>query len=467
MRKQLAVGKRQIKNSQKGALLMAKKLQKNKTDILVYKAVFGKDKQKQKARFEIWQKATSKGIIPASINDFYMAIGANKVDKELTVPAMNIRGMSYDTGRAAFKSAKKHKVGAMIFELARSEMGYTKQSPQEYVIVMMAAALREGWTGPLFIQGDHFQSKAEGVGKAKIGEIDTIKKLVTDSINAGFYNIDIDMSTLVDLNKKGEVEQQKPNVKYSLEIANLVRSIEPKGVTVSLGGEIGHIGGKNSNLADFNAYMDGFTKGLKKGLVGMSKISVQTGTHHGGVVLSDGSLADISVDFSILSSITKDGKKKYKMGGAVQHGASTLPDEFFGQFRQSEAVEVHLATGFQNIQMDHGAFPKKLLKTMYKWLDEKKADEKGDGQSNEQFHYKLRKKAWGEFKKETWEIDEAHKVKIRASLAKRFEFFYKELNVTDTQELILKHVKPVIVEKTLADFAIGTDKVKEVLGLSD
>jgi fructose/tagatose bisphosphate aldolase len=446
---------------------MAKKLQKNKTDILVYKAVFGKDKQKQKARFEIWQKATSKGIIPASINDFYMAIGADKVKKQLTVPAMNIRGMAYDTARAAFKSAKKHKVGAMIFELARSEMGYTSQSPQEYVTVMMAAALREGWTGPLFIQGDHFQAKAAGVGKALAGEIDTIKKLVTDSIKAGFYNIDIDMSTLVDLEKEKEIDQQKPNIKHSLEFVNLIRSIEPKGITVSLGGEIGHIGGKNSNLADFNAYMDGFDKGLKKGMVGMSKISVQTGTHHGGVVLSDGTLADLNVDFSILSSITKACKKKYKMGGAVQHGASTLPDEFFNQFRQSEAVEVHLATGFQNIQMDHEAFPKKLLKTMYKWLDEKKSDEKGAKQTNEQFHYNLRKKSWGEFKKETWEIDETHKVKIRASLAKRFEFFFKELNVTNTQDLILEYVKPVIVKKNLADFAIGSDKVKEVLGLSD
>ncbi|MDH5533510.1 MAG: class II fructose-bisphosphate aldolase [Candidatus Pacebacteria bacterium] len=446
---------------------MAKKLQKNKTDILVYKAVFGKDKQKQKARFEIWQKATNNGIIPASINDFYMAIGANKVKKQLTVPAMNIRGMAYDTARAAFKSAKKHKVGAMIFELARSEMGYTDQSPQEYVIVMMAAALREGWTGPLFIQGDHFQAKAAGMGKAKTGEINTIKKLVTDAIEAGFYNIDIDMSTLVDLDKKKEIDQQKPNVKYSLEIANLVRKIEPKGVTVSLGGEIGHIGGKNSNLADFNAYMSGFDKGLKKGMVGMSKISVQTGTHHGGVVLADGSLADISVDFSILSSITKEGKKKYKMGGAVQHGASTLPDEFFSQFRQSEAVEVHLATGFQNIQMDHLSFPKKLLKQMYQWLDEKKGDERGKNQTNEQFHYSLRKKAWGEFKQQTWDITEENRTKIRSSLAKRFEFFFKELNVTDTQELILKHVKPVIAEKSLVDFAIGSDKVKEVIGLSD
>jgi fructose/tagatose bisphosphate aldolase len=446
---------------------MAKKVQKNKIDVLINKAVFGKETQKQTARFEIYQQAMGKGIIPSSINDFYMAIGSGKVKTQLTVPAMNIRGMAYDTARAAFKAANKNKVGALIFEIARSEMGYTDQSPQEYVIVMMAAALREGWTGPLFIQGDHFQAKAAGMGKPKGEEINTIKKLVTDAIKAGFYNIDIDMSTLVDLDKQKESDQQKPNYQYSLEIANLVRKVEPRGITVSLGGEIGHIGGKNSNLADFNAYMSGFSKGLKKNMVGMSKISVQTGTHHGGVVLEDGSLADINVDFSILSTITKEAKRKYKMSGAVQHGASTLPDQFFSQFRKSGAIEVHLATGFQNITMDHPAFPKKLLKKMYQWLDEHKTDEKGANETTQQFHYQLRKKAWGQFKKEIWDIPEVNKAKIRNALSKRFEFFFRELNVIDTTDLILEHVKPVKVEKTLTDFASGIEKVKEVTGLSD
>jgi fructose/tagatose bisphosphate aldolase len=436
-------------------------------DELVYQAVFGDDSQKRSARFSIWQQATTEGIIPASINDFYMAKGDGRVPKDLTVPAMNIRGMAYDTARAAFSAAKKHNVGALIFEIARSEIGYTDQRPEEYTIVMMAAALREGWSGPLFVQGDHFQAKAINPGVPKEGEIETIKDLIKEAIEGGFYNIDIDMSTLVDLDKPSEVDQQQANIKYSLDIAHFIRDLEPKGVTVSLGGEIGHIGGKNSTLEDLRAYMSGFNAGLSEGIVGMSKISIQTGTHHGGVVLADGSLADISVDFKVLKDVSRVSRDEYQMGGGVQHGASTLPDEYFNQFTQSEAVEVHLATGFQNIQLDHEAFPKELRDKMYAWLDETKSDERKSDQTDEQFHYKLRKKAWGEFKQATWDIPEESKAKIRQSLSERFAFFYQQLNVVDTVKLVNELVKPVAPTKTEADFMTTTAKEDDVRGLAD
>jgi len=53
----------------------------------------------------------------------------------------------------------------------------------------------------------------------------------------------------------------------------------------------------------------------------------------------------------------KVAREKYKMGGTVQHGASTLPDEMFHKFKEHGAVEVHLATGFQNLIFDHPYFP--------------------------------------------------------------------------------------------------------------
>ncbi len=35
---------------------------------------------------------------------------------------------------------------------------------------------------------------------------------------------------------------------------------EPAGVTVSVGGEIGEVGGKNSDIHELHAYMDGFNR---------------------------------------------------------------------------------------------------------------------------------------------------------------------------------------------------------------
>ena len=424
-------------------------------DVLAYQAVFGADSEKQAARFEIWQAGIEADIILSSVNDLYMARGSGKLPNTFTVPAMNLRGMTYDTARAVFQVAEELKVGAMICEIARSEMGYTAQSPQEYVSVVTAAALREGWSGPLFIQADHTQAKAAEMGKIKEGEVAKLEKLIADAIVAGFYNIDIDMSTLVDLDKPTEAQQQIPNYEHSIHFAKLIRKLEPKGITVSLGAEIGHVGGRNSTVADFEAFMTGFQAGLPKGLTGISKISVQTGTDHGGKVLADGTLADIDVDFSILKNITKVGQSKYQIGGTVQHGASTLPDKYFNQFVKFEALEVHLATGFQNMLLDHPAMPKSLVRKMYEYIDEKHVDERKSTHTDEQFHYKLRKKALGPFKKTLWDLPEKTRAAIKASLTERFSFFFKQLSVTNTQTLVKKFVKPVIVKKKLADFSVA------------
>ena len=174
------------------------KIASEEVDSLVYAAVFGTETEKQDARYETWKLGKENGIICASINDLYMARGVGKLPNDFTVPAMNLRGMNYDLARSVFSVAKKRRVGAMIFEIARSEMGYTDQSPFEYTTVVTAAALREGWSGPLFIQGDHFQAKAKSMGVPKDGELDAIKDIIRQSVAGGFYNIDIDMSTLVD-----------------------------------------------------------------------------------------------------------------------------------------------------------------------------------------------------------------------------------------------------------------------------
>jgi len=358
------------------------KLESEGWNVVMEKAVFGSEEEKAAAKWLIWEVGQYVGVRPASINDLYMARGKKEVGLNFTVPAMNLRGMGYDMARAVFKTARRLKVGVLICELARSEMGYTDQPPAEYATMMIAGAIREGWRGGLPIQGDHFQAKAAGPGEPKEGEIESIKQLTKEAMELGFYNIDIDMSTLVDLEKPTEVKQQKGNIKYSLEMAKFIRENEAEGVRVSLGGEIGHIGGKNSTIEDFEAYIEGFNQGLGKGMVGMSKISIATGTHHGGVVLADGSLADVPVDFKVLGDVSK-ACRKAGISGSVQHGASTLPDEYFKEFPKAEAIEVHLATGFQNIMMDHPRFPKELLKEMYSWLDKEKAEERKEDQTDE------------------------------------------------------------------------------------
>src|SRR2546425_733481 len=80
--------------------------------------------------------------------------------------------------------------GAILFEIARSEIAYTEQRPSEYTCSVLCAALREGHRGPVFLQGDHFQVNAKKFAANPEGEVGEVKKLATEAIAACFYNID-------------------------------------------------------------------------------------------------------------------------------------------------------------------------------------------------------------------------------------------------------------------------------------
>ncbi len=410
-------------------------------DKMIKEAVFEPDPGKQMASFmAIRHVATVTGMCPASIQSLYKAAGRGEFTG-ITVPAINIRMLTYDVARAVFRAALKDKVGALVFEIARSEIGYTKQSPDEYSACVLAAAMKEKFFGPIFLQGDHYQVKQSAYEKNPEVEINEIKTLVKESVQSGFYNIDIDASTLVDITKTDLDEQQAKNSQVTAEMTNFIRSIEPKGVTVSIGGEIGEIGKGNSTVDDLQAFMNGYLKQLPKGTEGISKISVQTGTTHGGVVLPDGSIAKVKIAFDTLKELSNTARKEYGLGGAVQHGASTLPDEAFDMFPKVDTIEVHLATGFQNIVYDNPRFPKDLLARIYSYLDTKCIGERKATETDEQFHYNTRKKALGEFKKEMWSIPEADLKAIMEELEERFSLIFHKLNAVDTVRYIQKYIK--------------------------
>jgi len=386
----------------------------------------------------ILKAAREKGIYPASINAFYMARGRSEFGG-LTVPAINLRGMTYDLARALFRVAKAKNAGAFIFEIARSEMVYTDQSPAEYAALCLAAAVREEFSGPVFIQGDHFQAKTAKYKEDPGKEIGAIKSLIKEAIEAGFYNIDIDSSTLVDLSKPTLAEQQRLNYEVCAELTKFIRQVQPEGVEVSVGGEIGEIGGKNSNPEELRAFINGYNQTLGGSLTGISKISVQTGTVHGGMVLPDGTIAKVNLDFDTLKTLSNLAKEEFGLAGAVQHGASTLPNEMFYRFPEIETAEIHLATQYQNMIYESSSFPLELRDKIYAWLRKELASEKKEGQQDAQFIYKTRKKAFGAFKKDLLGLGEGVRGAIAKEIEEEFSFLFDKLNVANTKDLISKY----------------------------
>jgi fructose/tagatose bisphosphate aldolase len=417
-------------------------------DRLIYEAVFSEEERKKGLLLLVKEIAKASGAVPASIFGLYQEMGRNYPG--FTVPAMNIRGLTYDVCRTIFRKAMQMKVGAFIFEIARSEIGYTKQRPLEYAAVVLAAAVREGYQGPVFLQGDHFQLVRKNYLAEAGPEVEYVKGLVREAVEAEFYNIDIDTSTIVDIEKPALTEQQRPNFERSAEFTRLIREIQPKGIEVSVGGEIGEIGGKNSTVEELRAYLDGFRASFGTGN-GLSKLSVQTGTSHGGVVLPDGTLAKVKIDFETLRRISDAARKEYGLSGAVQHGASTLPDDAFNMFPETGTSEVHLATGFQNIMYDSTHLPAPFRNDVYAYIKKEFAKEWKEGQTEEQFIYNTRKKGFGALKKQWWDLGDEVRAAVMAELAGKFELLFSKLKVGNTLDIVRRTVTPVSVKKEIPD----------------
>jgi hypothetical protein len=461
--------KEDIKKSLKGVVeIISEKeikiINKNKLkevliDSLVLQATFNPDKEVVDfCRCLIKEIAIKQGILLNSIFDFYKKKA--KDNKKITVPAINVRGMAYNTGRAIFESARKNKVKILILEIAKSEIEYTGQRPLEFATSILAAAIKEGYQGFLFLQGDHFQIKAEKYKENALEEREKLKELICEAIKAGFYQIDLDMSTLVDWSATNYNNQQKINYQETALLTAYIRDLEKElgldklGIIINLGGEIGEIGkgiqGRNSIVEDLRAFMEGYIKELdvlskERGyqLNGITKIAVQSGTKHGGIRDEKGGvIKEIKVSFNTLAELGRVARKEYGLAGVVQHGASTLDPCCFVLFTgraapksfkiseellnkknyeilsENPVAEVHLATAYQDTIFDHSIFPKELSDRIKKWVLENYPPK--DGEDQKKSYISNRKNAWGYFKLELWSLPSEIQDELRKALVKQF-----------------------------------------------
>ena len=444
-------GKQALDNRRSCAIVenMTQPSSQTEVQALAAQVLLGLSGERLAASQMLYRLAVDAGIRVASISQLYQAIADGRVTQPFTVPAVNVRGLTVLVTTAMFRAAQKHNVGAFIFELARSEMGYTDQPPSVYVPLILAGALEAGWTGPVFIQGDHYQAKAASSGVPAESELAALRELIRASLAAGMLNIDIDMSTLVDLEKSTVAEQQVPNVRFTNELVAYIRSL-PNGELVSIGGELGHIGGKNSTREECEVFLSQ--------VAGLRKLSIQTGTEHGGVVNADGSLASMQVDFDLHAELTQFIRSRFGLAGTVQHGASTLPDEAFATLPIVQAVEVHLATGLQNLLFDHPAFPAALSEKFATWITNTRAADRKEGMSEAQFLYRERKRVWGSFKQQLLELPAEVTDQLSQTVAERMRQFFAWLGVRGTRTLVEKLTTHAAFEPDFSDHAASLAK---------
>ena len=192
--------------------------------------------------------------------------------------------------------------------------------------------------------------------------------------------------------------------------------------------------------------MSGYLEGVSPD-TGIIKLAIETGAVHGGIVMPDGSIARVRLDFNVISKLSKLVREKYKLAGVVQHGASTLPPEAFEKFPQNDTLEVHLATQFQNIVYD--TLPLSLKEEIYNWLFEELHHEKKESQTNAQFIYKTRKKALGKFKNKLNALPKDIKNNIRRKLKDEFSFLFHQLNLEGSADMVNAFIRPKPLKKEI------------------
>ncbi|HTU01544.1 MAG TPA: class II fructose-bisphosphate aldolase [Candidatus Sulfotelmatobacter sp.] len=409
-------------------------------------AALGEPAVRPAAIWAIRQAAGAAGLAPASIQALYAARGRGEWGGR-TVPALNLRGWTYATCCAAFRAARKMETALVVFEQALGEAIYAKQTPAEYTAGVLAAALREGHQGPVFLQADHDQVNAAAYVANPAQEIQRLTGVIREQVAASFFNVDIDASTVVDLSRPTLVEQQRHNAELTARFTRLVREVEPAGVTVSVGAEIGEVGAHNTTPDELRAFMATYPAALAAagGGAGITKVSVNSGTHHGGKVLADGSLAQITVAFDALAEISRVGRDEFGLAGAVQHGASTLPMATFSRFPETGTVEIHLALGFNNLIFDHPRLPQVVKDEIREYVHAHHAGEKKPDQTEAQFLYTTRKKVWAGMKERFWNLPAEVEEPVTASLEAMFAEMFERLRVGKTGELVERHTRPVAV----------------------
>ncbi|MFQ5597796.1 MAG: hypothetical protein ACE5GK_07075 [Nitrospiria bacterium] len=177
-------------------VLDAKQLRGFLLDRLIWTAVFHpKMEMRAMARWIIKMAGPSFGLcLGVVLQQPEKGVGAERCQ----LPIIHLQGLSYDVARTILRVATRYQGLPFVLEHRASKDAKIRQSPSEYIAVIVAAAIREGYRGPLFLKETLLPPKAIEKSKASTAEESTavFLKHVKAAISTGFFYIDLDISLL-------------------------------------------------------------------------------------------------------------------------------------------------------------------------------------------------------------------------------------------------------------------------------
>ena len=165
--------------------------------------------------------------------------------------------------------------------------------------------------------------------------------------------------------------------------------------------------------------------------------------------LPDGSIAAVQLDFDVIRRLGEVARS-YGLAGCVQHGASTLPDELFHHFPAVETAEIHLATGFQNLLFEHPAFPAELHRAIRRMVlrECRRRAQAGRRPTNSSSTRPARRPS-GRSSASCGTCETRDE--ILSALRRKVSFLFTELQVTGSNELIARYIKPIDEHRPLPE----------------
>ncbi|MGE3062455.1 MAG: class II fructose-bisphosphate aldolase [bacterium] len=265
-------------------------------------------------------------------------------DKPIIVMACNIRVKHVVPG---IMKACEELDSIIGFELAKSEGdingGYTGQTPEIFVKMLLDYADRYKFTMPFFIHADHLTVKDTAQKN-----IDSVKKLIEAQISAGYTSFAIDAS----------FNEIPDNIKITTELA---KPIIESGFGLET--EVGEVksAGQEAEITTVEEALE-YVKGLNANNIHPQLLAINNGSKHGNYKKGEEVHIDLIRTKEIYNAI-----KQYNLTVA-QHGITGTPLNVVGQFADCGIRKGNVGTEWQNIAFRN--LPDDLMNKMTKWCDD-------------------------------------------------------------------------------------------------
>ncbi len=275
-------------------------------------------------------------------------------DTDCIVMAANIRLQPSIHG---IMEAAMEKRAAVLFEIAKSEVGYTGQTPADLYGAITAKAQELEFDAPYAVHGDHI-----GVKSTADADVQSAADLIKAELAAGFTSFAIDASHIFDVNAATVRDQLAGNIEVTTRLANLIPN------ELSLEVEVGEIGKKNPETGEqeLTSVEEAvtFIEALQENGVYPDLIACHNGSAHGNIYDEDGNIVEqIGID----EQRTRDIAAAIKPLGVqiAQHGITGTPLHLMHRLIDAGIAKGNVGTNWQNIALE--TLPDDLVKRMEEW----------------------------------------------------------------------------------------------------